>query len=274
MGNRGGGGLTAGTGRISEGVDDSGVTSWLGDDGGAQVVVEGGPAPLDAWRCAMGWSEVAARSHARRLEGEGWLARYPMMRGHGSLFVATRLGVAVASVPVRAAGEPAPTWWAHHCGCAWMAAWLTVRGREFIGGRELLGRDEWSDKIRWRDHKGQHDARHRPDLVGIRADGRPVAVEVELAQKSVERLKAILHRHALWRAGRKTNGVWYVCGDKDGRERIRKVADASGCFPGDDPGLVLELLETIGEQAIQARNADPDSVGFRRLAAHAVARGS
>jgi hypothetical protein len=109
-------------------------------------------------------------------------------RTHGSLF-ATRLGVAVASVPVRAAGEPAPTWWANHCGCTWVAAWLTVRGREFIGGRELLGRDEWSDKIIWRDHKGQHDARHRPDLVGIRADGMPVAVEVELAQKSVERFE-------------------------------------------------------------------------------------
>jgi hypothetical protein len=97
-----------------------------------------GPAPLDAWRCAMGWSEAAARSHARRLEREGWLARYPMRHGDGCLFVPTRVGVAVAGVPVRAPGEPAPTWWAHHCGVAWMAAWLTVRGREFTGGRELL----------------------------------------------------------------------------------------------------------------------------------------
>ena len=54
-----------------------------------------GPCPLDAWRCAMGWSEVAARSHARRLEKEGWLARYPMTRGEGCLFVATRTGVSV-----------------------------------------------------------------------------------------------------------------------------------------------------------------------------------
>ena len=113
-----------------------------------------GPAPLDAWRCAMGWSEVAARSHARRLEREGWLARYPMRRGDGCLFVPTRVGVAVAGVPVRAPGEPAPTWWAHHCGVAWTAAWLTVRGREFKGGRELLEFDAWSGEISWQDHKG------------------------------------------------------------------------------------------------------------------------
>src|SRR5450755_1678633 len=65
-----------------------------------------------------------------------------------------------------------------------------------------------------------------------------------------------------------------VCRDKDGRDRIRKLGDASGYFPCDDPGLVLELLETIREQAIEARDADPGSVGFRRLAAHAVGRGS
>jgi hypothetical protein len=61
-----------------------------------------GRAPLDAWRCAMGWSEVAARNHARRLGR--WLERYPMTRGHGSLFVATRTGVAVLGLSVRGGG--------------------------------------------------------------------------------------------------------------------------------------------------------------------------
>ena len=137
----------------------------------------------------MGWSAVAARSHARRLEREGWLARYPMRHGDGCLFVATRVGVAVAGVPVRAPGEPAPTWWAHHCGVAWMAAWLTVRGREFKGGRELLEYETWSGEISWQDHKGFHDSKHRPDVVGFRIDGRPIAIEVELAPKSIERLR-------------------------------------------------------------------------------------
>jgi hypothetical protein len=71
---------------------------------GLEWLVRVGPAPLGVWRCAMGWSEVAARSHARRLEGEGWLCRYPMKRGEGSLFVATRRGVGMTDLPVTAAG--------------------------------------------------------------------------------------------------------------------------------------------------------------------------
>jgi hypothetical protein len=53
----------------------------------------------------MAWSEVAARHHARRLESEGWLERYPMTRGEGSLFVATRAGVAMVGIAVRGGGE-------------------------------------------------------------------------------------------------------------------------------------------------------------------------
>jgi hypothetical protein len=118
-----------------------------------------------------------------------------------------------------------------------MAAWLTVRGREFIGGRELLERDGWSGEISWWDYNGHHESRHRPDLVGIRADGRSVAVEVELASKSVERLRAILYRHAVWRAAGKTNGAWYICGDEEGRERIKKAAKTARSFTPDAVGL-------------------------------------
>ena len=229
-----------------------------------------GPAPLDAWRCAMGWSEVAARSHARRLEREGWLARYPMRRGDGCLFVATRVGVAVAGVPVRAPGDPAPTWWAHHCGVAWMAAWLTVRPREFKGSRELLAFDTWSDTISWWDRKGHHESRHRPDLVGFRLDGRPIAVEVELAPKSIERLRAILYRHVVWRHAGKSNGVHYICGDEDGLKRIDKAAKTGRTFRYDDLGLTLVLLDTIKQQAIEMREGDPTAVGFRRRAARSA----
>ena len=97
-----------------------------------------GPSPLDPWRYAMGWSEVAARNHARRLEREGWLERVPMLRGEGSLFFATRNGVRMLGVPLIGCATPAPTWWAHDVACAWTAAWLTVRGRAFLGPRELL----------------------------------------------------------------------------------------------------------------------------------------
>ncbi|HUA71354.1 MAG TPA: hypothetical protein VMA96_09740 [Solirubrobacteraceae bacterium] len=160
--------------------------------------------------------------------------------------------MAVAGVPVRAPGEPAPTWWAHHCGVAWMAAWLTLRGREFKGGRELLEFDTWSGEISWQDHRGFHDSKHRPDLVGFRVDGRPIAVEVELAPKSIERLRGILFRHAVWRHAGKSNGVYYICGDEDGLKRIRKAANTGRTFRYDDVGLTFVLLDTIIDQTIAA----------------------
>jgi len=155
-----------------------------------------------------------------------------------------------------------------------MAAWLTVHPREFKGSRELLEFDEWSGKIAWWDHKGHHESRHRPDLVAIRLDGRPIAVEIELAPKSIERLRGILRRHAVWRHAGKSNGVHYICGDENARERIRTAAKTGRTFRYDDLGLRLMLLDTIKAEAIEMREADPCAVGFRRRAADAVGHGS
>ena len=198
----------------------------------------------------MGWSVVAARSHARRLEAEGWLARYPMTRGDGCLFVATRTGITVAAVPVRVSGPPAPTWWAHHCAVAWMAAWVKLRGHELLGPRELLDRDEWSGAISWRDRSGFKNAKHRPDLIACHRGGGYVAIEVELTKKSAERLRAVLSRHAVWRSLRQSGGVIYVCADQEARERIRKHGAAVGLVRG---VLRVELLDTIKAQARVAR---------------------
>src|ERR1700733_2162878 len=78
-----------------------------------------GPAPIDAWGCAMGWAPGNARSHAARLTREGWLGRVARPRGEGSLFFATRQGVRVAAVDVSAAPAPAPIWWDHLAASAW-----------------------------------------------------------------------------------------------------------------------------------------------------------
>lgn len=189
---------------------------------------------------------MAARSHARRLEKEGWLARYPMTRGEGSLFVATRTGVAVAAVAVRAAGQPAPTWWAHHCGVAWAAAWLKVRGHDFLGARQVLEDARYAGKISWRDRRGYNTSSHRPDLVA-RTGRAGVAIEVELAKKSAERLRAILWHYAIWRST-KGGAVIYVCADDELCQRVRTVGKAVG-LPPDGGWLRVELLETIKAQA-------------------------
>jgi hypothetical protein len=177
-----------------------------------------------------------------------------MKRGDGSLFVATRRGVLMTGVPVTAAIAPAATWWEHLSACAWVAAWLTVRGREIQGCREVLADPSWAGKLRWRDRNGFHKVGHRPDLAWL-ADGQRAAIEVELVQKSIARLRAILELHADWRAAGKSAGVIYVCADEKGCARIRKRAAEAGLRPGKG-GLRVEPLETIKAVAVAASSND------------------
>src|SRR3984885_1723880 len=74
VGSRGGGGLIAGTNRVSEGGDDSGITSWLGDDGRAEVVVESGTSTVGCVAVCDGLErgsgeEPCATTGAGRLAG-------------------------------------------------------------------------------------------------------------------------------------------------------------------------------------------------------------
>ena len=99
-----------------------------------------GPAPVEAWRFAMGWSLSVAGSHARRLERAGWLARHRMTRGQGSLLAATRRGVRMSGLAVERARRRRRRRGGHHdCACAWTAAWLVgPRTRDWRGPREVL----------------------------------------------------------------------------------------------------------------------------------------
>ena len=120
----------------------------------------------------MGWSLSVAGSHARRLERQGWLERHRMTRGRGSLLVATRRGVRMSGLAVGAPPAPAPTWWAHDCACAWTAAWLSVRGREWRGPREVLADPELKGELEWRTGTGWRRSGHRPDLAVLLEPGR------------------------------------------------------------------------------------------------------
>ena len=81
---------------------------------------------------------------------------------------------------------------------AWTAASLTARGHSFLGPRELVEDRAWSGEISWRDRRGFNTSTHRPDLIGVPGQAQ-VAIEVELAKKSAERLQSILGLHALAR---------------------------------------------------------------------------
>ena len=208
-----------------------------------------GPCPLDAWCCAMGWSEVAARSHARRLEREGWLARVPMSRGEGCLFFATRAGVRAAGVAARPMADGARSAsWPTCIATAWTAAWLRARGRLFLGPRELRVNDQWVMSVRWRDRDGRHVAVHRPTFV-IEVNGNYVAAEVQLTRQSAPRLQAALEAHATWIVDGWSSAVIWVCADKVEADRVVAAGEPLGLSV--ERGLLrVELVETLKASAL------------------------
>jgi len=216
-----------------------------------------GPCPLDAWRSAMGWSEVAARSHAKRLEDRGWLARQPMVRGDGCLFWATGAGSREARVAARPVRRVTPALWSRHCAVAWVASWIRFQESHLLGPREILQLPEWAVRLRWRDHFGSHEAIHRPDLIAIPADGEYcAAVEVEVTRTSPGRLRENLRQHYRWQADGDLDTVFYVCADKLTADRVRKYAKSIGLTEGDG-ALVINLLNPIRADVMVRHNNRP-----------------
>ena len=201
----------------------------------------------------MGWSEVAARSHARRLESEGWLGRVAMMWGQGSMFYVTKLGVRVLGTGLGAQPEPQPNWWAHHSACAWTAAWLTVRGRRFLGEPEIRHSGEWGERLQWLEGYGLRKSGHRPDLITWAPNEDVFAVEVELARKSRARLNAILSLHSDWILQGKLCALLYVVGDEGAARRIRLGMQRNLCLS--EGRVRIELLDTIKQQTIDGFEA-------------------
>jgi hypothetical protein len=198
----------------------------------------------------MGWGETAAKSHARRLVGEGYVARHAMTRGLGSLLVASRRGAgAIGLSGLGAPAAPAPTWWAHDCACAWTAAWLSRWGREWRGPRELLADSHLAGELEWRTRSRSRRAGHRPDLA-LEISSGPVAIEVELERKSSARLDAILSLYVRWASQKRIGGVLYVCGDESLADRVGEHGEKAGLSDG---ALRTELLETVTAEAIEGR---------------------
>ncbi len=217
---------------------------------GLEWLVRVGTAPMEAWACAMGWGDRVARSHAMRLEREGWLERHPMIRGEGSLVVATRRGVRMSGLTVSAPAAPEPTWWAHDCACAWTAAWLGVNGAMWRGPREVLADPDMKRQLQWSTRVGNRRAGHRPDLA-VRVTQGPAAIEVELQRKSTVRMHAILVMYRRWIGEGKLVGVAYVCGSERIADRVKQLISTCG-IP--DAKHRMMLLDDVREQARLGRD--------------------
>jgi hypothetical protein len=230
---------------------------------GLRWLVKVGPCPLDAWAAAMGWSDVAARSHARRLEDQGWLLRYPMVRGDGSLFVATRAGVKETKLRARPVRGATVTLWRQHCAVAWTASWIRANGYHVIGARELLESPEWTMDLRWHDRNGYHQAIHRPLLVAISKDGEDkIAIEIDTTTTSKARLRQTLSGYGYWQISGRIDSLLYVCETKRDTERIRELARWAG-LSKDSGTLMRRQLDTIRNESRLAHHTRPSVQKFR-----------
>jgi hypothetical protein len=111
------------------------------------------------------------------------------------------------------------------------------------GGRLLVRRDPLARP------QGQSHLRPSTRLIAYLPSGVPIAIEVELAQKSAGRLNAILTLYAFWTASAPLP-VIYVCGDQDGHDRVRAAGERLGLLA--QKRVRIELLDTIKAQAIAA----------------------
>ena len=116
---------------------------------------------------------------------------------------------------------------AHARAVSWLAALVTLRGREWVSDREMRELPDWRMPVIWGEARGTH----RPDL-GVGVDGRRVAVEVELSCKAPRRLRAILAGYEREiSAGRLSGGVLYVSDRPDVLVAVTRAARRVGLPP-------------------------------------------
>jgi hypothetical protein len=207
-----------------------------------------GASPLEPLALVGGCGERMMHDHVARLAREGLVRRVPMTRGDGSLVVVTRAGAArVGYAHLGAPRSVAPSSWAHHVGCAWVAASFEVLDLPWVSVAEVALDDYWRSPVTYRDPTGgTRRVLHRPDL-GRHLEGGGAAVEVELQRKSRERLRGILTMYA-----NRTMGpdptlacVIYVTGNPDVTRLVNSVAQTVGLT---DRVLQVVALTNVIEQ--------------------------
>jgi hypothetical protein len=222
-----------------------------------------GVSPLEPWGVVMGWRRTVTYDHARRLAAAGLVRMMRMTRGDGSLVVLTAAGAARAGYPASwAPRSVAPSTWAHASACAWVSAWLQLRGHHWWSEREILEDAFWRCDVRYRDRRGTARITHRPDL-SLQIAGRPAAIEVELQRKTRARLIGILSMYAEHSDGDEAPlyGVLYVCDRADVADALKRAAVDAGLHP---PALSFRTLRDVVEQT---RAAAPRHEAASRAAA-------
>ena len=150
----------------------------------------------------LGTSTAAATTRLNKLAAAGMLKRQPAFPGEPPWYQITSGGLAIIGSSLPAPRVDLRTY-EHDVGVAWL--WLAARGGTFGPPEQILG------ERRLRSHDGSRDPDaeplgvriggfgphgreklHYPDLILRTADGRRIALELELTPKSRTRLETIV----------------------------------------------------------------------------------
>jgi hypothetical protein len=212
----------------------------------------------------LGTSAQAATARLNRLAKAGLLTARPAFPGEARSYQITRSGLAHI-----ASNLPTPRvdvrMYEHDVGVAWL--WLAARNGAFGPLQELIperrlrsldgGRDPDAEPLAVRlGGFGPHgkERLHYPDLVLRSADGRCVALELELTSKSRTRLEAIL---AGYGADPRFNGVVYLVD----RPAVARSVQAAARRVG-----IRDLVHIQRIRSTVSRNASAAAVAGERTA--------
>jgi hypothetical protein len=194
-----------------------------------------------------GTSLASARGVLARAVREGLMGRSRVLADQPTLYHVTRSGLRHVGGPALAVCRVRASNARHLIACADVAATLERRHPDHrVQGERAL---RWEERAERRPLASptlgmagaEIAALHRPDLVlwpSRPADGRPVAIEVELTIKSPRRLAQICRA---WARCRLVAGVLYLAPPDVARALARAVAQAQG----GDQIVVLELASML-----------------------------
>ena len=187
----------------------------------------------------LGTSEAAARSRLARLVDAGYVRKDPLFYKQPAMYLIARAGLGVIGSALPTPRRDVHTY-EHDAGVGWL--WIAARHGTFGRVREIVGerRMRSHDGARDRDSHptseplavklgglgpGGRESLHYPDLLLRTADGRRVALELELSSKGRARLNKIMAGYA---ADPRIDGVVYLVPTASLARSVKAAARRAG----------------------------------------------
>jgi hypothetical protein len=183
----------------------------------------------------LGRSPDTARARLARLAGAGYVRSEPVFRDQPAMYLITRAGLKVIGSAFEAPRLDMRCY-EHDVGVAWL--WLAARAGTFGPVSEIIAERRLRSHDAAREREGEplgvrlggvgprgQERLHYPDLLLRTADGRRIALELELSSKWRPRLETIL---AGYGADPRIDGVVYLAASRSVARSVQAAARRLG----------------------------------------------